>query len=196
MVFLPAPDGWTHHVDLNPPPPRSPTLPPPPPVSVVVASRCNSSSGSTSPTAEPSPLLASLGVSATSLLLVHLPLLGGMTGLTPATPPPPLPPAHPARCDFLNSKPPRNYVAGLGRGAIGFTTRWDIGPARAAPDLPDQSAATPVIGCGRGKPHGDNDGGDEEKGYDQNQKFDKFEGNDTGLFSNTDYDDNREVDAN
>jgi len=27
-------------------------------------------------------------------------------------------------------KPPPGYVAGLGRGATGFTTRSDIGPAR------------------------------------------------------------------
>jgi len=33
---------------------------------------------------------------------------------------------------------PTNYVGGLGRGAIGFTTRSDIGPARdqPAPDMP------------------------------------------------------------
>ena len=33
---------------------------------------------------------------------------------------------------------PSNYVAGLGRGAVGFTTRSDIGPARdqPAPDMP------------------------------------------------------------
>ena len=29
-------------------------------------------------------------------------------------------------------KAPASYVAGLGRGASGFTTRSDIGPARAA----------------------------------------------------------------
>ncbi|KAJ3198693.1 hypothetical protein HDU82_001110 [Entophlyctis luteolus] len=39
--------------------------------------------------------------------------------------------------DFLSRKPPPNYIAGLGRGATGFTTRSDIGPAReAAPELP------------------------------------------------------------
>ena len=35
---------------------------------------------------------------------------------------------------FNNVPPPANYVAGLGRGATGFTTRSDIGPARAAPE--------------------------------------------------------------
>lgn len=31
---------------------------------------------------------------------------------------------------------PANYVPGLGRGATGFTTRSDIGPARMAPEMP------------------------------------------------------------
>lgn len=31
-------------------------------------------------------------------------------------------------------KAPASYVAGLGRGASGFTTRSDIGPAREAAD--------------------------------------------------------------
>jgi len=32
--------------------------------------------------------------------------------------------------DFIGKPAPPNYVAGLGRGATGFTTRSDIGPAR------------------------------------------------------------------
>ena len=35
--------------------------------------------------------------------------------------------------DFLSQKAPDNYVAGLGRGATGFTTRSDLGPAREGP---------------------------------------------------------------
>ena len=31
----------------------------------------------------------------------------------------------------INGDAPSNYVAGLGRGATGFTTRSDIGPARS-----------------------------------------------------------------
>ncbi|KAF3903569.1 hypothetical protein AA313_de0202646 [Arthrobotrys entomopaga] len=34
---------------------------------------------------------------------------------------------------FLQMEAPANYVAGLGRGATGFTTRSDIGPAREGP---------------------------------------------------------------
>ncbi len=37
------------------------------------------------------------------------------------------------RYAFLNMKAPASYVAGLGRGASGFTTRSDIGPAREGP---------------------------------------------------------------
>ncbi|KAL5232553.1 hypothetical protein ABZP36_031329 [Zizania latifolia] len=66
--------------------------------------------------------------------------------------PPPLPPSplstsaqaltQPVIYEFLNSKPPPNYVVGLGRGATGFTTHLDIGPAHVAPDLPDRSATS------------------------------------------------------
>lgn len=37
------------------------------------------------------------------------------------------------RYAFLNMPAPASYVAGLGRGASGFTTRSDIGPARQGP---------------------------------------------------------------
>lgn len=36
--------------------------------------------------------------------------------------------------DFIGKPAPANYVAGLGRGATGFTTRSDIGPAREPQD--------------------------------------------------------------
>jgi pre-mRNA-processing factor 6 len=40
-----------------------------------------------------------------------------------------------------NSVPvPQGYIPGLGRGASGFTTRSDIGPARAAVKLDDDKA--------------------------------------------------------
>ena len=42
-----------------------------------------------------------------------------------------------ARRDFLNQPAPENYVAGLGRGATGFTTRSDLGPGREGP-TPEQ----------------------------------------------------------
>ncbi|KAJ2811432.1 U4/U6 x U5 tri-snRNP complex subunit Prp1, partial [Coemansia furcata] len=39
---------------------------------------------------------------------------------------------YPVTKDFLGKPAPPGYVAGLGRGATGFTTRSDIGPAREA----------------------------------------------------------------
>ncbi|CAF2035155.1 protein STABILIZED1 [Brassica rapa] len=134
-------------------------------------------------------LLSDLGVSRFSTLIIQIPLLGGMQAGGAAAPPPPKP-----RLDFLNSRPPSNYVAGLGRGATGFTTRSDIGPARAAPDLPDRSAAAAVAPAPAEKAEEDEEA--EEKGYDENQKFDEFEGNDAGLFANAEYDeDDKEADA-
>lgn len=35
--------------------------------------------------------------------------------------------------DFLGKPAPAGYIAGLGRGAAGFMTRPDIGPAKDAP---------------------------------------------------------------
>lgn len=140
--------------------------------------------------------LADYGVQSGSSLTLLLPLVGGMQAPVPPKP----------RLDFLNSKPPANYVAGLGRGATGFTTRSDIGPARAAPDLPDRTATTiggaaaAAAGAGRGRGKGgtgdDDEEEAEEKGYDENQKFDEFEGNDMGLFATGEYDeDDKEADA-
>ena len=71
---------------------------------------------------------------------------------------------------FLTMAPPPNYVAGLGRGASGFTTRSDLGPARQASD--------------RGRR-------DDAKGDDDDDKADGEEGqfndqdpeNETGLFA-------------
>ncbi|TXG55194.1 hypothetical protein EZV62_020450 [Acer yangbiense] len=142
-----------------------------------------------------SALLSQLGITRYSTLTLHVPLFGGAA----VDAPPPPPPSKP-RLNFLNSKPPGNYVAGLGRGATGFTTRSDIGPARATPDFPNRSAtsiggaaSSAAVGRGRGKP--EDDEGD-EKDYDENQKFDEFEGNDVGLFANSEYDeDDREADA-
>ncbi|EPY53856.1 U4/U6 X U5 tri-snRNP complex subunit Prp1 [Schizosaccharomyces cryophilus OY26] len=44
--------------------------------------------------------------------------------------------------DFLNMAPPPNYIAGVGRGATGFTTRSDLGPAQ---ELPSQDAVKAAI---------------------------------------------------
>ncbi|KAK3686053.1 PRP1 splicing factor, N-terminal-domain-containing protein [Podospora appendiculata] len=46
-----------------------------------------------------------------------------------------------SRRDFLAQPAPENYVAGLGRGATGFTTRSDLGPAREGPSEDQIKAA-------------------------------------------------------
>jgi pre-mRNA-processing factor 6 len=43
------------------------------------------------------------------------------------------PPAPGQKQDFNSLRAPANYVPGLGRGATGFVTRSDVGPARAGP---------------------------------------------------------------
>ncbi len=47
------------------------------------------------------------------------------------------------RREFLGLSAPLGYVAGVGRGATGFTTRSDIGPAREATDVSDERHMAP-----------------------------------------------------
>ncbi|KAI7853184.1 PRP1 splicing factor, N-terminal-domain-containing protein [Circinella umbellata] len=74
--------------------------------------------------------------------------------------------------DFIGKSAPPNYVAGLGRGATGFTTRSDIGPARESGDF---GADAKKAG---GKEGGDDD--DEERYQDPD--------NEVALFSSGPYD--------
>eukprot|EP00889_Picochlorum_renovo_P000346 jgi/Picre1/27376/NNA_000343.t1 len=71
-----------------------------------------------------------------------------------------LPPG--VKIDFNALKPPPGYVAGVGRGAAGFTTRSDIGPSMPAPDMPVESTTVDPA---------------------DDSKFDTFMGNDTGVFA-------------
>ncbi|KAJ8623400.1 hypothetical protein MRB53_031929 [Persea americana] len=71
-----------------------------------------------------------------------------------------------SRLELLNTKPPSNYVAGVGRDATGFTTRSDIGPAHSST----------TVGLGRGN------GIRTYTEEDCEEKFDEF-GNDFGLFA-------------
>ncbi|GBF98664.1 hypothetical protein Rsub_11658 [Raphidocelis subcapitata] len=86
----------------------------------------------------------------------------------------PAPPGQ--KLDFNSLKAPANYVPGLGRGATGFVTRSDVGPARAGP------------GPGDG-------GGDNKEEGTEEVKFDAFMGADAGVFAGGEYDeDDREAD--
>ncbi|KKA22398.1 mRNA splicing factor (Prp1/Zer1) [Rasamsonia emersonii CBS 393.64] len=100
------------------------------------------------------------------------------------------------RKDFLSQPAPENYVAGLGRGATGFTTRSDLGPAREGP-TPEQirealakraqllGAAPPTAyGVGREK------GGKGKEQEEEEEDDDRFQDpdNEIGLFAYGQYD--------
>ncbi|CAD6574529.1 MAG: hypothetical protein CYPHOPRED_005447 [Cyphobasidiales sp. Tagirdzhanova-0007] len=93
---------------------------------------------------------------------------------------------------FLRMEAPASYVAGLGRGASGFTTRSDIGPAREGPTSSEAAEALargePIPGTEQGRGGGDDDEGGDEGRYQDPE-------NETGLFAGTVYDaDDQEAD--
>ena len=95
------------------------------------------------------------------------------------------------RKHFIGMPAPLGYVAGVGRGATGFTTRSDIGPAREASDVPDDRHAPPVK-----KKRDDDDGSDEEENLNDSN-YDEFAGYGGSLFGKHDpYEkDDEEADA-
>ncbi|KAI9836818.1 MAG: hypothetical protein M1819_000983 [Sarea resinae] len=92
------------------------------------------------------------------------------------------------RKDFLNQPAPENYVAGLGRGATGFTTRSDLGPAREGPseDQIKEALAKRAQQLGAAPPtaYGATEKKDEEDDDDRYQDPE----NEVGLFANGSYD--------
>lgn len=89
-----------------------------------------------------------------------------------------IPPPQVSRLDFLKQKPPANYVAGIGRGATGFTTRSDIGGAVK------QTAAGKVTLVSGGGAGGGGGGEEEDEGDDTDQKNRRRGTNDdAGLFA-------------
>ena len=108
---------------------------------------------------------------------------------------------------FQGMKPPPGYVAGLGRGATGFTTRSDIGPGAPAPPMGAQAtlgdaasgsraAMARGFGRGRGAPAASALPADDEPDQ-QPAQFDAFQGGDAGIFAarKGEYDDDdREAD--
>ena len=61
---------------------------------------------------------------------------------------------------FRGKTAPRNYVAGVGRGAAGFTTRSDVGPATASAPAGTGSRSSSVFGGGQGQAPPPKDVGD------------------------------------
>jgi len=75
------------------------------------------------------------------------------------------------RSKNFNTSAPINYVAGLGRGATGFTTRSDIGPARMGAEQEGKAQETSL----------------------NDNNFDKFSGYSEALFGDLPYDDDDEA---
>lgn len=82
-----------------------------------------------------------------------------------------------SRRDFLSQPAPENYVAGLGRGATGFTTRSDLGPAREGPSEDQIKAAvakrSAQLGLSAAK---DDDNDDDERYQDPDNEVGLFAG--------------------
>ncbi|KAL7057496.1 hypothetical protein AAHC03_016816 [Spirometra sp. Aus1] len=74
------------------------------------------------------------------------------------------------RREFLGLAAPLGYVAGIGRGATGFTTRSDIGPAREANDVSDERHMAPS------KRKKEQDGQEEAEEDLNESNYDEFSG--------------------
>ncbi|XP_068081412.1 pre-mRNA-processing factor 6 [Anabrus simplex] len=93
---------------------------------------------------------------------------------------------------FMGVPAPLGYVAGVGRGATGFTTRSDIGPARDANDVSDDRHAPPSK---RKKGHQKEEEEDDDEDLNDSN-YDEFSGYGGSLFSKDPYDkDDEEADA-
>ncbi|PVD31927.1 hypothetical protein C0Q70_07353 [Pomacea canaliculata] len=89
---------------------------------------------------------------------------------------------------FIGLPAPLGYVPGLGRGATGFTTRSDIGPARDADDIPEDRHAPPNKKAKQKEEEDDEDLND--------ANYDEFSGYGGSLCSKDPYDkDDEEADA-
>eukprot|EP01126_Amoeba_proteus_P045842 TRINITY_DN5154_c0_g3_i1.p1 TRINITY_DN5154_c0_g3~~TRINITY_DN5154_c0_g3_i1.p1 ORF type:complete len:862 (-),score=175.28 TRINITY_DN5154_c0_g3_i1:403-2988(-) len=91
---------------------------------------------------------------------------------------------------LLQREAPVNYVAGLGRGATGFTTRSDIGPARVPSD-PTFGKPPPDYVAGRGR----GASAFSKEPDDEGPEKQVLDDDDAGLFAGTAYDaDDKEAD--
>ncbi|KAF1963650.1 hypothetical protein CC80DRAFT_460550 [Byssothecium circinans] len=89
------------------------------------------------------------------------------------------------RRDFLSMPAPENYVAGLGRGATGFTTRSDLGPAREGPSEEQMKEMLAKRAASLGQPAPSAYGAVEKKEEERDEEEDRFQDpdNEVGLFS-------------
>ncbi|KAF2640362.1 hypothetical protein P280DRAFT_34147 [Massarina eburnea CBS 473.64] len=89
------------------------------------------------------------------------------------------------RRDFLSMPAPENYVAGLGRGATGFTTRSDLGPAREGPSEEQMKEMLAKRAASLGQAAPSAYGVVEKKEEERDEEEDRFQDpdNEVGLFS-------------
>lgn len=93
---------------------------------------------------------------------------------------------------FIGKPAPLGYVAGLGRGATGFTTRSDIGPARDATDIPDEAQQAALQT--QMMRHKKRDDDDEDEDLNESN-YDEFAGYGGSLFTSGPYEkDDEEAD--
>jgi len=92
----------------------------------------------------------------------------------------------PSKRDFIGKPAPPGYIAGVGRGASGFTTRSDIGPAREA-----ASSSAGDDGQPRKILKRSNDD-DEEEEYLNESNYDEFAGYGGSLFNKDPYEEDDE----
>lgn len=96
-----------------------------------------------------------------------------------------------SRRDFLNQQAPENYVAGLGRGATGFTTRSDLGPARDGPSAEQIQEAlakrAQQLGAAPPTAYGATDKKKQEQEEEEDERFQDPD-NEEGLFAYGQYD--------
>ncbi|KAF1848321.1 uncharacterized protein K460DRAFT_334243 [Cucurbitaria berberidis CBS 394.84] len=87
------------------------------------------------------------------------------------------------RRDFLSMPAPENYVAGLGRGATGFTTRSDLGPAREGPSEEQMKEMLAKRAASLGQAAPSAYGVTEKKEEDEEEDRFQDPDNEVGLFS-------------
>lgn len=113
------------------------------------------------------------------------------------------PPSKPRRLDFIGRPAPPGYVAGIGRGATGFTTRSDIGPAREAAAAAALAANAAAASSSSGAPSNRdsspprkairrNNDEDEEDEYLNESNYDDFAGYGGSLVNKDPYEEDDE----
>lgn len=95
-----------------------------------------------------------------------------------------------SRLDFLKQQAPENYVAGLGRGATGFTTRSDLGPAREGPSTEQiqEALAKRAAALGAAPPTAYGATGKKQEPEEEDDGRFQDPENETGLFAHGMYD--------